>query len=149
MLHVINTGRDPNRGCGRWICSEKLSPIHAEDAPSPLLDLSVYDKVGHEPAPWYRGEDQKLRKKNMVCKSTSSSAQCVTLQIKIWWRKVKTFWVGSAKCFWSIVFVQFPEAGKGHCKISHLPEKSATNMIWLLSQFLIGESWWLVQVVCH
>ncbi len=83
MLHVINTGRDPNRGCGRWICSEKLSPIYAEDAQSRVLDLSVCDKVGLEPAPWYRGEDQKLRKKNMVCKSTSSSAQFVTVQIKI------------------------------------------------------------------
>jgi hypothetical protein len=59
MLHVINTGRDPNRWCGRWICSEKPSPIHAEDAPSLVLDLSVYDKV----APWYHGKDQKLQKK--------------------------------------------------------------------------------------
>ncbi len=80
---TVNKGRDPNRGCGRWICSEKPSPIHAEDAPSLIIDLSVYDKVGLEPAPWYRGKDQKLRKKNMVCESTSSSALCVTLQIKI------------------------------------------------------------------
>jgi hypothetical protein len=35
----------------------------------------------------------------MVCESTSSSALCVTLQIKIWWRKVKTYWFGSTKCF--------------------------------------------------
>jgi len=62
-------------------------------------------------------------------KSNSTSAQYVTLQIKIGGRKVKTCQFGSAKWFWPSIFVQFAEAGERHSKAQHLPEKSVLNVI--------------------
>jgi hypothetical protein len=48
--------------------------------------------------------------------SNSTSAQYVTLQLKIGCRKVKTCWFGSAKWLWPNIFIQFAEAGKRHNK---------------------------------
>jgi hypothetical protein len=50
------------------------------------------------------------------CKSNSTVAQYVSLQIKLGWRTVETCWFGSAKWFWPSIFAQFAEAGKRHIK---------------------------------
>jgi hypothetical protein len=50
------------------------------------------------------------------CKSNSTVAQYVSLQIKIGWRTVKPCWFGSAKWFWPSIFAQFAEAGERHIK---------------------------------
>jgi hypothetical protein len=47
-------------------------------------------------------------------KSNSTSAQHVTMQIKIGWRKVKTCWFGLVKWFWPSIFAHFAKAGKRH-----------------------------------
>jgi hypothetical protein len=46
--------------------------------------------------------------------SNYTSAQYVTLQIKIGWRKLKTCWYISSKWFWPRIFAQLAEAGKRH-----------------------------------
>jgi hypothetical protein len=51
-----------------------------------------------------------------ISESNSPSAQCVTLQIKTGWRKVKTCWFTSTKWFWPSNLAQFAEACRSHSK---------------------------------
>lgn len=44
--------------------------------------------------------------------SGSTGAQYVALHINLWWRKLKTFLFGSAKCFWPCVLRYGAEASK-------------------------------------
>jgi hypothetical protein len=52
--------------------------------------------------------------KTVLTKRTYTCSQHVTLQIKIGWRKVKTYWFGPAKWFWPNSLAQFARAGKSH-----------------------------------
>ncbi len=57
----------------------------------------------------------------------------LALHLKIRSRKVNIFRFGSGKWFFSWICAQFAEAGKWLSKAVHLLQKSAINMIRLLS----------------